>query len=77
MKRTITSIFIALGVTMAWAQSIKQQAATAEDYIPLFIDMGYEVYSFDISELGKDSVTYGIQPIVKHYVSGKEEEFHN
>lgn len=39
--------------------------------------MGYEVYSFDISELGKDSVTYGIQPIVKHYVSGKEEEFHN
>ena len=77
MKRTITSIFIALGVTMSWAQSIKQQAATAEDYITLFKDMGYEVYSFDISELGKDSVTYGIQPIVKHYVCGKEEEFHN
>ena len=36
---------------MAWAQSIKQQAAIAEDYIPLFKDMGYEVYSFDISEL--------------------------
>lgn len=53
---------------MSWAQSIKQQAATAEDYIPLFIDMGYEVYSFDIYELWKDSVTYGIQPIVKHYV---------
>ena len=77
MKRTITTIILAFGVTWAWAQSIKQQAAIAEDYIPLFIDMGYEVYSFDISELGKDSVTYGIQPIVKHYVSGKEEKFHN
>ena len=77
MKRTITTIILAFGVTWAWAQSIKQQAATAEDYIPLFKDMEYEVYSFDISELGKDSVTYGIQPIVKHYVSGKEEEFHN
>ena len=78
MQRIILLIIVMLyTLGSCWAQSIKQQEAIADDFIPLFKDLGYEVYSFDISEFGKDSATYHIQPIVRHYVGGKEEEYTN
>ena len=73
MKRTFLSTFLLFSTLCGWAQVIKAQKATAEDYIPLLKEMGYEVYSFDLSELGKDSTTYKIQPVVKHYVNGEED----
>lgn len=75
MKRTLFSTFLLLAMLCGWAHLIKPQKATADDYIPLLKEMGYEVYSFDLSELGKDSATYQIQPVVKRYAEGGEEAY--
>ncbi|MCF0180465.1 MAG: DUF5041 domain-containing protein [Bacteroidales bacterium] len=56
------------------AQIIKPQPATVEDYIPLLEEKGYKVYSFDISPLAKEDVTYTLEPTIKHFVGGKEQD---
>ena len=53
-----------------WGQEIKTQQVVADDYIRLFEEMGYKVYSFDISEF-EDVRSY--QPIIKHYKQGDKE----
>ena len=59
-----------LGVISVWGQEIKTQQVVADDYIRLFEEMGYKVYSFDISEF-EDVRSY--QPIIKHYKQGDKE----
>ena len=48
MKRILLSIALMLGIISAWGQEIKTQQVVADDYIRLFEEMGYKVYSFDI-----------------------------
>ena len=67
MKRLFLSIALTLGVISAWGQEIKTQQVVADDYFRLFEEMGYKVYSFDISEF-EDVRSY--QPIIKHYKRG-------
>ena len=70
MKRILLSIALMLGIMDAWGQEIKTQQVVADDYIKLFEEMGYKVYSFDISEF-EDVRSY--QPIIKHYKQGDKE----
>ena len=48
----ILSLWMVMSVS---AQSLKQQEATMEDYLPLLQASGYQVYSFDISEFADES----------------------
>ena len=70
MKRTLLAMALLLGMMSSNAQEIKTQEVTADDYIQLFEEMGYKVYSFDISEF-EDVRSY--QPIIKHYKQGDKE----
>ena len=70
MKRLLLSIALTLGIMGAWGQEIMTQQVVADDYIKLFEEMGYKVYSFDISEF-EDVRSY--QPIIKHYKQGDKE----
>ena len=70
MKRILLAIALMLGIMSAWGQEIKTQQVVADDYIKLFEEMGYKVYSFDISEF-EDVRSY--QPIIKHYKQGDKE----
>lgn len=66
----ILSLWMAMSVS---AQSVKQQEATMEDYLPLLQASGYKVYSFDISEFADES--YLLTFKVKEYtdsIKGKE-----
>lgn len=71
--KTIKKILICLLAMIsicASAQVIKQQPATADDYVPLLEQLGYKVYSFDISSLAEKNETYRIHPIIYHYEKG-------
>ena len=73
MKRTLLAMALLFGIIICNAQEIKTQKVTADDYIQLLENMGYKVYSFDISEF-KDVKSY--EPVIKHYKQGdKEGEF--
>lgn len=47
-KRLLLAIALTLGIISVWGQEIKTQQVVADDYIKLFEEMGYKVYSFDI-----------------------------
>lgn len=68
MKKVLLSICVLLGFISSHAQEIKPQEAVADDYIRLFNEMGYKVYSYDISEF-KDIRSY--QPVVMHCKNGE------
>lgn len=73
MKRTLLAMALLLGMMSSNAQEIKTQEVTADDYIQLLENMGYKVYSFDISEF-KDVKSY--EPVIKQYKQGdKDGEF--
>ena len=71
MFKYILSFINLFAVITISAQSIKPIESDFKDYVYLLNDNGYEVFSFDISEL-KDS-TYQINLVIKEYESGKEE----
>ena len=56
-----------LGYVFCQAQEIKSQQVSADDYIRIFEDMGYKVFSFDISEFEGIS---SYQPVIMHYTQG-------
>lgn len=70
MRRSFFTIALALGFISGYAQEIKPQQAVADDYIRLFNEMGYKVYSYDISDF-KNIGHY--QPVIMHYRQGKKE----
>lgn len=70
MKRTLLLLAMMLSIMSARGQEIKIQQVTAYDYIKLFEEMGYKVYSFDISEFEN---VRSYQPIIKHYKQGDKE----
>lgn len=65
MKKVLLSIGLLLGfIGGSYAQEIKPQEAVADDYIRLFNEMGYKVYSYDISQY-RNIRSY--QPVILHY----------
>ena len=69
--KLFTAIVFAAVMTVCntQAQSIVAQDATAEDYIKLLNNVGYQVYSFDISSMEKNK--YGFIPVIMKYENGK------
>lgn len=51
--------------TAAWAQELTPAAASAEDYIRLLNDTGYQAYSFDMN--GLEDATYSITFEIREY----------
>lgn len=70
MKKILLSIGLLLGFTGSYAQEIKLKEAVADDYIRLFNEMGYKVYSYDISEF-RNIRSY--QPVILHYMNDAKE----
>ena len=70
MKQIIALLFaLFMGVTLS-AQTIKQQEATFDDYLPLLQQSGYQAYSFDITEFLND--TYMMSIKVKEYTDSTD-----
>lgn len=70
MKRIVLLSILIIGTITCQAQEIKPQQVTADDYIRLFEEMGYKVFSYDISEF-ENIKSY--QPVIMHYTQGEKE----
>lgn len=78
MKRLFLLGLLMLSAVIGRAQLIKSQSATADDFIPLLESKGYNVFSFDITPLAEENATFSFEPVIKHYVGGKEvDDVHN
>jgi hypothetical protein len=53
-----------------WAQEIKMNEPSLNDYIPMLNAKGYQAYSFDVSAIKGKNVTFN----VREFVNGKEVE---
>lgn len=72
MSKYLFSLFVSVfSILTLNGQSVKLIEPNFQDYISLLNTSGYEVFSFDISEL-RDT-TYIIEMVVKEYVSDKDE----
>ena len=70
MKQIIALLFaLFMGMTLS-AQTIKQQEAAFDDYLPLLQQSGYQAYSFDITEFLND--TYMMSIKVKEYTDSTD-----
>lgn len=67
MKKTLLQLVLLLACIGLKAQEIKPQQAVADDYIRLFNEMGYKVYSFDVSDFKKIGA---YQPVIMHFKDG-------
>ena len=50
MKTIITTLLTLITLT-SWAQEIKMNETTINDYIPMLNQKGYQAYSFDVSAI--------------------------
>ena len=58
---------LALIAMTGWAQEIKMNEATINDYIEMLNQKGYQAYSFDVSAIKGRDVTFN----VREFVNGK------
>ncbi len=72
MKKRLFTILFALATVCGFAQEIVKKDATFEDYLPLFNEAGYNVFSYDISSL-KDVASLATLTVLE-YVKGEEVE---
>ena len=70
LQRTIITALLALVALTGWAQEIKMNETTINDYIPMLNAKGYQAYSFDVSSIKGKNVTFN----VREFVNGKEVE---
>ena len=69
-KKTIITALLTLVTLTGWAQEIKMNEPSVNDYIPLLNAKGYMAYSFDVSAIKGKNVMFNI----REYVNGKEVE---
>ena len=69
-KQTVITALLALIAMTGWAQEIKMNEATINDYIQMLNQKGYQAYSFDVSAIKGRDVTFN----VREFVNGKEVE---
>lgn len=70
MKHTIITALLVLVAMTGWAQKIKMNESSINDYIPLLNTKGYMAFSFDVSAIKGRNVTINY----REYVNGKEVE---
>ena len=66
-KKSIITALLALVALTGWAQEIKMNEATINDYIEMLNQKGYQAYSFDVSAIKGRDVTFN----VREFVNGK------
>ena len=69
-KKTIITMMLAFFALAGWAQEIKMNETTINDYIPMLKAKGYQAYSFDVSTIKGRNVEF----YFKEFVNGKEVE---
>ena len=69
-KKTIITALLALVTLTGWAQEIKMNEPSLNDYIPMLNAKGYQAYSFDVCAIKGRNVTFN----VREFVNGKEVE---
>ena len=69
-KKLLITALLALVAMTDWAQEIKTNETTINDYIPMLNQKGYQAYSFDVSAIKGKNVTFN----VREFVDGKEVE---
>ena len=69
-KKTIITMMLAFFALAGWAQEIKMNETTINDYIPMLKAKGYQAYSFDVSTIKGRNVDF----YFKEFVNGKEVE---
>ena len=69
-KQVIFTTMLALVALTGWAQEIKMNEPSFNDYLALFNAKGYMAYSFDVSAIKGRNVTIHC----REYVNGKEVE---
>ena len=72
MKRLFLTLTVAFATLCGFAQEIVKKDATFEDYLSLFNEAGYNVFSYDISSL-KDVASVATLTVLE-YVKGEEVE---
>ena len=72
MKKLLLTLIVAFATISGFAQEIVKKDATFEDYLPLFNESGYNVFSYDISSL-KDVASLATLTVLE-YVKGEEVE---
>lgn len=70
MKKTLIISCLLILSCVAFSQQIKSKNAEFDDYITLFRASGYELFSFDITELLNER--YDIVFVKKEFLAGKE-----
>lgn len=70
MKHTFITALLVLVAMTGWAQKIKMNESSINDYIPLLNTKGYMAFSFDVSAIKGRNVTINY----REYVNGKEVE---
>ena len=66
-KKLLITALLALVAMTDWAQEIKTNETTINDYIPMLNQKGYQAYSFDVSAIKGKNVTFN----VREFVDGK------
>ena len=69
-KKLLITALLALVAMTDWAQEIKMNETTINDYIPMLNQKGYQAYSFDVNTIKGKNVTFN----VREFVDGKEVE---
>lgn len=68
MKKNIIAVLLALVAMTGWAQEIKMNESSINDYLPLLKAQGYMAYSFNTKDF-KDAL---VEPVVMEYAKGQE-----